>query len=104
VAGLIKSRTPVPVQRNVGIELEEPTWKVAHADSRTPVSKATPIVDRPLFQLQAEYNGPASSIELVTNAPGTADRSEWDQMVSGMQQLGNELRQRPRTNWFRRPG
>ncbi len=86
------------IQRNVGMEVETSNyWQVWTADggpdqAPRPVPKGTPIVHRPHFQLQAEFAGDAASnLELVTNPPGSINRTEYEACRDGMVTLGREL-------------
>ncbi|HEX6356348.1 DUF4157 domain-containing protein [Actinophytocola sp.] len=79
------------IQRAVGVEVEDGRWRVTDSEGQT-VPKATPLVHRPHFQLQAEYRGEEkSNIEMVTNPPGVVTPDEWQTMRDGMSNLDKEL-------------
>jgi hypothetical protein len=52
----------VPVQRNVGLEIEDSNWHTSGEGNRR-LPKGTPVVHRNYFQLQAEDR---HNVEMVT--------------------------------------
>jgi len=77
----------VPVQRNVGLEIEDSNWHTSgEGDRRLP--KGTPVVHRNYFQLQAED---PDNVEMVTDPPGMANRGDYDRMTASMGRLEAEL-------------
>jgi hypothetical protein len=77
----------VPVQRNVGVEIEDSNWHTSgEGDRRLP--KGTPIVHRNYFQLQAED---PDNVEMVTDPPGMANRGDYNRMKASMGRLEAEL-------------
>jgi hypothetical protein len=78
------------VQRALGVELEESHWEVI-ADPGVEIGKGTPVVDRPQFELQAEFGGGTrTNLEIVTKAPGV-DEASFPTMLANMKQLITEL-------------
>jgi hypothetical protein len=77
----------VAVQRNVGLEIEDSNWMQSGEDGR-PLPKKTPLVHRNYFQLQAES---PDLVELVTDPPGVANRSDYEQMKASMIRLEKQL-------------
>ena len=80
----------ITVQRNVGVEVEESSWRSLDQAGNW-LRKGELLIDRDLFELQAETVGSESNIELVTDPPGTANDSEWNRMLAGMTRLEQEL-------------
>jgi len=77
----------VSVQRNVGLEIEDSNWKQSGEDGK-PLPKKAPLVHRNYFQLQAES---PDHVELVTDAPGVANRGDYEQMKASMVRLEKQL-------------
>ncbi|GAA3085423.1 hypothetical protein GCM10010464_56760 [Pseudonocardia yunnanensis] len=77
----------VPVQRNVGLEIEDSNWHTSGEGGRR-LPKGTPVVHRNYFQLQAED---PDNVEMVTDPPGMANRGDYDRMKASMGRLESEL-------------
>ncbi|NUT56426.1 MAG: hypothetical protein HOQ03_10645 [Thermoleophilia bacterium] len=90
VAGMLRPAPRRAVQRALGVELEESNWEVT-ADPGYKAEKGTPIVDRPQFELQAEFGGGTrTNLEIVTKPPGVDEKS-FPGMITDMQKLIAEL-------------
>ena len=91
------------IQRNVGMELEtQPDWAVTtKGDDPKAVTKGTPIIHRPHFQLQAEYSSDTTSnLEFVTNPPGVKNRGEYTEFRAAILALRAELNAKANTAPF----
>lgn len=83
------------VQRNVGIELEDPKWSVVtDTKLRERVGKGVPIAVRDEFQLQAEDAGDRSALEIVSHPPGVTDVDGLEALVRQIDQTIAELDKR----------
>jgi hypothetical protein len=75
------------VQRNVGVEVEESNWR-ALDEAGDDLSVHEPVVRRSYFDLEAEA---PRGIEMVTTAPGVANRGDYERMKRSMHRLETEL-------------
>ncbi|MDX3659412.1 hypothetical protein PV646_19085 [Streptomyces sp. ID05-26A] len=81
------------VQRNVGIELEDPKWSVfaGSPEQRERVEKSTPVVPRSEFELQAEDGQNGSVAEIVSRPPGVTDQRGLDALLAQIDETIGEL-------------
>ncbi|WP_433558604.1 hypothetical protein ACQPWY_08970 [Pseudonocardia xinjiangensis] len=79
--------TAVPVQRNVGLEIEDSNWHTVGENGEL-LPKGRPVVHRNYFQLQAED---PNHVEMVTDPPGMANRGDYSRMKTSMLRLEGEL-------------
>ncbi len=83
VGALLGAAPRRALQRAIGVELEESRWEVG-ADPGVPIAKGTPVVDRPQFELQAEFGGGnRTNLEIVTKPPGV-DEASFPGMLTAM--------------------
>jgi hypothetical protein len=93
VTAMLRPAPKRSVQRALGVELEDSNWTVTAAPG-VKIGKGVPVVDRPQFELQAEFGGEGrTNLEMVTKPPGV-DEAAFPQMLQDMAALIAELNAR----------
>lgn len=90
------------VQRNVGLELEDPKWTVVtDTPARKRVDKGVPVAIRDEFQLQAEDAGDRSALEIVSHPPGVTDPGGLEALIHQIDETITQLDKRANGKNFR---